>query len=288
MIDNVFDNHLIMMYNCPRRGYYADVLKLNPTSDIPALIRGIFFHDVCEQALRAYRKGADKDSILKVVKEYADTTWPEKAFREGKIDKNSTIKGLNLFLGLFLNKYAPEDIYIVEEQISFVISNWVYVCNIDIAIKQPTGAYAALDIKTSTQSPGQRYRDYWALQPGILGYAIGLAQHNQSIPIEQYSIEATHIKLLKDGPSVECKTYTFILSQEKQSAWWTETTQRIKDIEATRESKRIPFMNTSACFEYNTKCPYFILCEQGINRQTLAGFAKAEWNPITRQMEGVE
>ena len=280
-----FDNHLLMMYNCPRRGYYADVLKLNPTGDAPALIRGIFFHDVCEQALQAYRKGADKDDVLKAAKEYANLTWPEKAFVEGKIDKNSTILALMLFLTTFLNKYTPKDIYIVEEQISFMIADWVYVCNIDIAVRQTSGAYSALDIKTSTQAPGARYRDFWALQPGITGYAIGLAQHDQSIPIEQYSIAATHIRLLKSGPNIECKDYTFMLTQEKQSIWWTETVQRIKDIEAIRNGSRIPVMDTSCCFEYNTRCPYFTLCEQGVNSQTLTGFTKATWNPITRQME---
>lgn len=285
-LPKIFDNHLLSTYNCPRKGYYNDILGYQPLGAKPELQRGIFVHDVCEQAYRAYRNGVDVPSIMRAVNEYMEATWPLEEDTP-KITKHSTLMALNYYLLKMFNQFRPDDFYIIEEQISFMVGDWVYICNIDTAIKEPTGAYSARDLKTTSLPPGDRYRDYWSLQPGLMGYAIGLAQHAPEIPIETYVVDALHIRLLKAGPEIEHKPYHFLLTQQKQDIWWAETQQRIQDIINIREGNRMPCMNISCCFEYNRKCSYYAFCDKGINPETTCNFSRARWNPIKREMEEI-
>lgn len=287
LLPKIFDNHLLSTYNCPRKGYYTDVLGLQPEGEQPELLRGIFVHDVAEQAFRAYRRGVPVPKIMEVVMQYMEMTWPLKEDTE-KITKESTFMAVTYYLLKMFNKFRPTDFYIIEEQISFMVGEWVYICNIDTAIRQATGAFSARDLKTTRMPVGDRYRDFWALQSGIMGYAIGLQQHAPNIPIEMYVIDALHIRLLKNGPEIEHKEYPFLLTQERQNIWWAETEQRMKDVVEIREGRRMPCMNTSCCFEFNRKCSYFRLCEKGLNEETLKGFYKARWNPVLREMAVVE
>jgi len=246
------------------------------------LLRGLHVHKCCELAYLARREGEEPRVIMQAISQYASQAWPEGLDDGQGITKQSTCMGIQLYLAKNLIRYRPEQLLIVEDQISFTVNKSLYICNVDLGVLE--GSFDVKDIKTSKASASDRYRDFWQFHPQLIGYAIAAQQVVKDHPVVSYTIDAIHMQVLKKGNKIECQEYTFLMNPRLEKLWWNETEQRIRDIKEIREGKRLPCMNKSCCFEYGKKCAYFSLCQEGVNAKTLGRFEEKRWDPVEREM----
>ena len=292
-----FDNSILSSYHCPRRGYYADVLAIQPNVPAPELLHGIHVHAMLEHAFLARRTGTSFDEILESTEALHFDRWPPELVEFWKYDPAWTWMAILKYLTDILPTTRPENILFVEEQAQFVLSipngpeeslSALYVANLDLGILD--GSFLVVDWKTSSRRPTPRFRDFYAFHPAYIGYVYLCKQSlGLTYPCHQYAIHGLHIEARKTKEAhIETSSPAYYVSDKDLAEWPIYTAQKIADILAIRSGQRKATCNHSCCFEYNRKCPYFELCEKGISASTLGNFKHARWNPIARQVEEID
>lgn len=85
--------------------------------------------------------------------------------------------------------------------------------------------------------------------------------------------------------SYDCRRDFFMVSKARSEAWRRETLQIIaewrlrKEWAKTRDPFAVFYKETEECFKYG-QCPYYNLCDFGVNPTTLSDFNLDTWNPL--------
>lgn len=273
------DNQTISMYNCPRRGSYWDILGLQSKAPKPELDAGIWMHAVNEVAFKMRQSGENKGKCIQDA--LAQNQWPASLAGHPKILEQDRVMAVSNYLVDGLN-VQPNQILAVEEQISFLLMPGVlYICNIDLLLKETT--VVVHDWKSSGYS-GSRSKDFYSFHPAMVGYVIAAKQMWPNLPIDQYCIDMIVCQRLVKGAKIEWTPYRYLVTERDENQWWEETRQRVQDILDIRANKRVAVRNKSCCFEFNRRCPYFDICEQGANNVHHEQWEIKKWDPKNRCM----
>jgi len=261
------NSYLDVFKRCPRKFYYAHVLKLKPKGRALPLDTGTLVHEGLA-VLGHHGIDAAEAQIKKVWKEEMEDYWAANEYG----DQTTALDvALLLVQGYAVEHATSPFIPLVDEfEFAFTLpSGATYTGKLDRLVKGPEGRVYVMEHKTTALNPTQYFKSFF-LNPQITGYYIGATEATpDSLPISGVIVDVLlkprkkkaggFSPLTENNFAQELFTRTPMQIEE----FITNTDQVFQEIERCGTTKSNFYRCENECYSFFKACPYLDLCMYG-------------------------